>query len=70
MKTEIKLTIEYRQLIQGLTQIFGCKHPDIDPTELRLCDAEKLEAYARIIRDTLHRRNSKLLSILNDIKPG
>ena len=69
MKTTIRIEIEYSQLIQGLTKIFGCEHPDIDPAELRLADAEKLEAYAGIIRDTLHRRNSKLLSILNDIKP-
>jgi len=69
MKTIIRIEIEYRQLIQGLTQIFGCEQPDIDPTELRLADAEKLEAYAGIIRDTLHLRNSKLLSILCDIKP-
>ena len=55
MKTEIKLTIEYHQLIQGLTQIFGCEHPDIDPTELCLADAEKLETYAGIIRDMLRK---------------
>ena len=55
MKTIIRIEIEYRQLIQGLTQIFGCQNPDIDPAELRLADAEKLEAYAGIIRDTLRK---------------
>jgi hypothetical protein len=55
METELKIKITFSQLIKGLNQIFGCEHPDIDPTELCLADAEKLEAYAGIIRDTLRK---------------
>ena len=50
MKAELKIKITFSQLMEGLDQLFGRQNPDIDPAELCIADAEKLEAYARIIR--------------------